>query len=71
LLRPDTYIALADTFSTPEALNRYCADHGIRSLTAAIEEPSVHSAAHELLDLRRRDPQPARVLGPIFRDQRA
>jgi 2-polyprenyl-6-methoxyphenol hydroxylase-like FAD-dependent oxidoreductase len=34
LLRPDTYIALADTSSTPEALNRYCADHGIRSLTA-------------------------------------
>jgi hypothetical protein len=35
LLRPDTYIALADTPSTPEALNRYCADHGIRSLTAS------------------------------------
>jgi len=57
LLRPDTYIALADTSSTPEALNRYCADHGIRSLTASIEEPSVHSAVHELLDLRPRNPQ--------------
>jgi 2-polyprenyl-6-methoxyphenol hydroxylase-like FAD-dependent oxidoreductase len=35
LLRPDTYIALADTSSTPEALNRYCADNGIRALTAS------------------------------------
>ena len=35
LLRPDTYVALADTTNTPEALNRYCADHGIRTLTAS------------------------------------
>ena len=31
----------------------------------------MHSAAHELLDLRGRDPQAGAVLGPIFRDQRA
>jgi 2-polyprenyl-6-methoxyphenol hydroxylase-like FAD-dependent oxidoreductase len=35
LLRPDTYVALADPYGTPEALNRYCADHGIRRLTAS------------------------------------
>jgi len=35
LLRPDTYIALADTSSTPDALDRYCADHGIRALAAS------------------------------------
>ena len=29
LLRPDTYIALAHPSSTPHALDRYCADHGI------------------------------------------
>jgi len=34
LLRPDTYVALADTSGAPDALNRYCADRGIRSLTA-------------------------------------
>jgi 2-polyprenyl-6-methoxyphenol hydroxylase-like FAD-dependent oxidoreductase len=34
LLRPDTYVALADTSSTPDALDRYCANHGIRALTA-------------------------------------
>src|SRR5215813_9687178 len=43
-----------------------------RSTTSSgIEKPSVHSAAHEMLDLRRRDPQPGGVVGPIFRDQRA
>ncbi len=31
----------------------------------------MHSAAHELLDLRGRNPQPGGVLGPNFRDQRA
>jgi 2-polyprenyl-6-methoxyphenol hydroxylase-like FAD-dependent oxidoreductase len=35
LLRPDTYVALADTSSTPDALDRYCADHGIRALPAS------------------------------------
>jgi len=34
LLRPDTYVALADRSGVPDALNRYCADRGIRSLTA-------------------------------------
>jgi hypothetical protein len=35
LLRPDTYVALADTSSTPDALDRYCANHRIRALTAS------------------------------------
>src|SRR5580693_4701559 len=35
------------------------------------QKPSVHSVAHELFDLRRRNPQPSGVVGPIFRDQRA
>jgi hypothetical protein len=35
LLRPDTYVALADASGAPDALGRYCADHGIRTLTAS------------------------------------
>ena len=34
LLRPDTYVALADASGRADALDRYCADHGIRTLTA-------------------------------------
>ena len=30
LLRPDTYVALVDVVGTPDILDRYCADHGIR-----------------------------------------
>jgi hypothetical protein len=32
LLRPDTYVALADASGALDALDRYCADHGIRIL---------------------------------------
>ena len=35
LLRPDLYVALADASGAPEALDRYCTDHGIRTLTAS------------------------------------
>jgi hypothetical protein len=35
LLRPDTYVALADTSIAAEALDRYCADHRLRTLTAS------------------------------------
>jgi hypothetical protein len=35
LLRPDTYVALADASGTPATLDRYCADHGIPTLTAS------------------------------------
>jgi hypothetical protein len=35
LLRPDTYVALADPSGTPDALERYCADHEIRALSAS------------------------------------
>jgi hypothetical protein len=34
LLRPDTYIALADSVGAPDAIERYCADHEI-TLTAS------------------------------------
>jgi hypothetical protein len=30
LLRPDTYVALADPSGAPDALDRYFADHRIR-----------------------------------------
>ena len=33
LLRPDTYVALADASGAPATLDRYCADHGISRLT--------------------------------------
>jgi hypothetical protein len=35
LLRPDTCVALADASGAPDALDSYCADHGIRTLTAS------------------------------------
>src|SRR5580700_449467 len=38
---------------------------------ARIEKPSVHSGAHELLDLDSRNPRSGGGLGPIFREQRA
>ena len=34
LLRPDTYVALADPSGEPDVLDRYCTDHGI-TLTAS------------------------------------
>jgi hypothetical protein len=30
LLRPDTYIALADASGTPKAVDRYCAERGLK-----------------------------------------
>jgi 2-polyprenyl-6-methoxyphenol hydroxylase-like FAD-dependent oxidoreductase len=35
LLRPDTYVALAEASGAPDALDRYCADRGIRLVTAS------------------------------------
>jgi 2-polyprenyl-6-methoxyphenol hydroxylase-like FAD-dependent oxidoreductase len=35
LLRPDTYVALADPSGASDVLNRYCAGHGLRALTAS------------------------------------
>jgi 2-polyprenyl-6-methoxyphenol hydroxylase-like FAD-dependent oxidoreductase len=35
MLRPDTYVALADPSGAPDAIERYCADHEIRSLGAS------------------------------------
>jgi 2-polyprenyl-6-methoxyphenol hydroxylase-like FAD-dependent oxidoreductase len=34
LLRPDSYVALVDASASPEAVERYCADRGIRLETA-------------------------------------
>jgi hypothetical protein len=30
LVRPDTYVALADASGAPEALDRYCAERGLQ-----------------------------------------
>jgi 2-polyprenyl-6-methoxyphenol hydroxylase-like FAD-dependent oxidoreductase len=35
LLRPDTYVGLADPSGAPHAIERYCADHEIRTLVAS------------------------------------
>jgi 2-polyprenyl-6-methoxyphenol hydroxylase-like FAD-dependent oxidoreductase len=35
LLRPDTYVALADPSGAPDAVERYCADHEIRVFSVA------------------------------------
>jgi hypothetical protein len=35
LLRPDTYVALAEASGAPDALDRYCGDRGIRLVTAS------------------------------------
>src|SRR5215471_16613993 len=35
LLRPDTYVALADPPGAPEALERYCIDREIRTLSVS------------------------------------
>ena len=35
LLRPDTYVALAEASGAPDVLDRYCGDHGIRALSAS------------------------------------
>jgi len=35
LLRPDTYVALADPSGAPDALERYCAEHEIHTLSAS------------------------------------
>jgi hypothetical protein len=30
LLRPDTYVALADVSGSPDTVDRYCAERGLR-----------------------------------------
>src|SRR5262249_43624849 len=35
LIRPDTYVALADPSGAPDAIERYCADHELRTLVAS------------------------------------
>jgi 2-polyprenyl-6-methoxyphenol hydroxylase-like FAD-dependent oxidoreductase len=41
LLRPDTYVALADASGAPEALDRYCAERGLRLAAHRTTEPSL------------------------------
>ena len=40
LLRPDTYVALADTSGAPGAVDRYCAERGVRLAAHRTTEPS-------------------------------
>jgi hypothetical protein len=38
LLRPDTYVALADPSSAPDAIERYCAARGLRLVAQRVTE---------------------------------
>ena len=44
LLRPDTYVALADASGAPEAVDRFCAEHGLQIGAERITEPSAPRA---------------------------
>jgi hypothetical protein len=44
LLRPDTYVALADTSGAPGVIDRYCSDHGLR-LGRGPKAGTVHATA--------------------------
>jgi 2-polyprenyl-6-methoxyphenol hydroxylase-like FAD-dependent oxidoreductase len=44
LLRPDTYVALADASGAPEAVDRYCAERGLQIATGRTTEPSAPRA---------------------------
>jgi hypothetical protein len=40
LLRPDTYVALADASGAPEAVDRYCTERGLQLAARCASEPS-------------------------------
>jgi hypothetical protein len=44
LLRPDTYVALADPSGSPDAVDRYCAERGLRLAAQRATEPSAQRA---------------------------
>jgi 2-polyprenyl-6-methoxyphenol hydroxylase-like FAD-dependent oxidoreductase len=44
LLRPDTYVALADASGAPEAVDRYCAERGLPLAARRATEPSTQRA---------------------------
>jgi 2-polyprenyl-6-methoxyphenol hydroxylase-like FAD-dependent oxidoreductase len=44
LLRPDTYVALADVSGAPEAVDRYCAERGLRLAAQRASDPSAQRA---------------------------
>jgi hypothetical protein len=44
LLRPDTYVALADASGAPEAVDRYCAERGLQIAAGRTTEPSAPRA---------------------------
>jgi 2-polyprenyl-6-methoxyphenol hydroxylase-like FAD-dependent oxidoreductase len=44
LLRPDTYVALADASGAPEAVDRYCAEHGLTLAAERTTEPGAQRA---------------------------
>jgi hypothetical protein len=44
LLRPDTYVALADPSGAPDAVARYCAERGLKLAAKVTTEPSMQQA---------------------------
>jgi 2-polyprenyl-6-methoxyphenol hydroxylase-like FAD-dependent oxidoreductase len=44
LVRPDTYVALADASGAPDAIDRYCAERGLRLAPDRTTEPSAQRA---------------------------
>jgi hypothetical protein len=44
LLRPDTYVPLADPSGAPDAIDRYCAERGLRLVAQGRTEPSTQRA---------------------------
>jgi 2-polyprenyl-6-methoxyphenol hydroxylase-like FAD-dependent oxidoreductase len=44
LLRPDTYVALADASGGPDAVDRYCAERGLQLVARRATEPSTQHA---------------------------
>src|SRR5262249_21898836 len=40
LLRPDTYVALAETSGAPQVVDRYCAERGLQIAAEHTAEPS-------------------------------
>jgi 2-polyprenyl-6-methoxyphenol hydroxylase-like FAD-dependent oxidoreductase len=44
LLRPDTYVAIADVSGSPDAVDRYCAERGLRLAAQRASDPSAQRA---------------------------
>jgi hypothetical protein len=57
LVRPDTYVALADPFGTTEVLERYCTDHEIRTLSARLARRDQQSTSPRIAE-----PEPVKIV---------